>query len=79
MVVDVEFSKDNLPAIYNALEVELRGKKILLEVAQHLDESSVRSISLASTDGLKRGDEVKDTGAAISVQLEKKLKDACLT
>ncbi len=69
VVVDVEFSKDNLPAIYNALEVELRGKKILLEVAQHLDESSVRAISLASTDGLKRGDEVKDTGAAISVPI----------
>lgn len=67
VVVDVEFSKDFLPAIYNALEVELNGKKVLFEVAQHLDESSVRAISLSSTDGLKRGDEVKDTGAPISV------------
>lgn len=67
VVVDVEFGKDSLPAIYNALEVEVGKKKILLEVAQHLDESSVRAISLASTDGLKRGTEVKDTGAPISV------------
>lgn len=67
VVVDVEFNKDNLPAIYNALEVVRDGKTILLEVAQHLDESSVRAISLASTDGLKRGVAVKDTGAPISV------------
>lgn len=69
VVVDVEFEKGNLPAIYNALEVELNGKKVLLEVAQHLDESSVRAISLASTDGIKRGVEVKDTGAPISVPI----------
>ena len=67
VVVDVQFDKDHLPAIYNALEVELNGKKIFFEVAQHLDESTVRAISLASTDGLKRGDEVKDTSAPISV------------
>ena len=67
VVVDVEFSKDHLPAIYNALEVMLGDKKILLEVAQHLDESSVRAISLASTDGLQRGNDVTDTGAPISV------------
>ncbi|MFO0971723.1 MAG: F0F1 ATP synthase subunit beta [Candidatus Saccharimonadales bacterium] len=69
VVVDVEFSKDFLPAIYNALEVEIQGKKVLLEVAQHLDESSVRAISLASTDGLRRGTEVKDTGAPILVPI----------
>ena len=69
VVVDIEFEKGSLPAIYNALEVELNGKKVLLEVAQHLDESSVRAISLASTDGLKRGAEVKDTGAPISVPI----------
>lgn len=69
VVVDVEFSKDNLPAIYNSLEVKLGDKTILLEVAQHLDESTIRAISLASTDGLTRGDEVKDTGAPISVPI----------
>ena len=67
VVVDVEFSTDNLPAIYNALEVELEGKKLVLEVAQHLSESSIRAISLGSTDGLERGADVHDTGAPISV------------
>lgn len=67
VVVDVEFEKNNLPAIYNALEVELNGKSILLEVALHLNDSTVRTISLASTDGLARGNKVTDTGAAISV------------
>ena len=67
VVVDVEFEKDHLPAIYNALEVEINKRKILLEVAQHLDETTVRAISLASTDGLTRGAEVKDTNAPISV------------
>jgi F-type H+-transporting ATPase subunit beta len=67
VVVDVEFSTDNLPAIYNALTLELDGKTLTLEVAQHLSESSVRAISLGSTDGLERGVEVTDTGAPISV------------
>jgi len=67
VVVDVEFGTDNLPAIYNALTVELDGKALTLEVAQHLSESSVRAISLGSTDGLERGAEVTDTGAPISV------------
>src|SRR3989344_3341762 len=67
VVVDVEFSKDHLPAIYNALTVQLDDKELVFEVAQHLSESSVRAISLGSTDGLERGAEVTDTGAAISV------------
>jgi F-type H+-transporting ATPase subunit beta len=71
VVVDIEFSVDNLPAIYNALETELDGKKLTLEVAQHLSESSVRAISLGGTDGLERGAVVTDTGAAISVPVGK--------
>ena len=67
VVVDVEFQEDKLPAIYDALHTELDGKTLTLEVAQHLDEHSVRAISLASTDGLRRGDEVVATGAPISV------------
>jgi F-type H+-transporting ATPase subunit beta len=67
VVVDVEFTTDNLPAIYNALKVQHDGAEITLEVAQHLSESSVRAIALSSTDGLERGTEVSDTGAAISV------------
>ncbi len=67
VVIDIEFGSENLPAIYNALEVELNGQKIVLEVAQHLSESSVRAISLSSTDGLERGSVVTDTGKPISV------------
>jgi F-type H+-transporting ATPase subunit beta len=67
VVVDVEFSTNNLPAIHNALKVTLEGQEITLEVAQHLSESSIRAIALNSTDGLKRGADVRDTGAAISV------------
>ena len=67
VVVDIEFSKGNLPKIYNALELELDGQKLTLEVAQHLSETSVRAIALGSTDGLQRGVETTDTGAPISV------------
>ncbi len=67
VVVDVEFSGDKLPAIYEALHIEHDKKTIVLEVAQHLDEHTVRTISLQSTDGLKRGQEVIPTGAPISV------------
>ncbi len=67
VVVDVEFDGGSLPAIYDALEVAHDKKTITLEVAQHLDEKTVRAIALQSTDGLKRGQEVTATGAAISV------------
>ncbi|MGH7157010.1 MAG: F0F1 ATP synthase subunit beta, partial [Candidatus Saccharimonadales bacterium] len=64
VVVDVEFSVDNLPAIYNALTVELEDRRLTLEVAQHLSESTVRAIALGTTDGLRRGVEVVNTGSA---------------
>jgi F-type H+/Na+-transporting ATPase subunit beta len=67
VVIDVEFSTGNLPAIYNALTLELDGNVMTLEVAQHLSESSIRAIALSSTDGLERGATVTDTGAPISV------------
>lgn len=69
VVVDIEFSAETLPAIYNALEVKLEDQTLTLEVAQHLSESSVRAVSLGSTDGLSRGTEVVDTGIAISVPI----------
>ena len=65
-VVDVSFI-DNLPEIYTALEVNNNGSKLILEVAQHLGENSVRTIAMDATEGLKRGDEVLNTGAPISV------------
>lgn len=67
VVVDVEFEKGTLPAIYDALHIENDGKLTVLEVAQHLSETSVRTVALASTDGLARGVAVKATGAPISV------------
>src|SRR6202008_3985439 len=69
VVIDIEFSTDNLPAIYNALKVQNGEHELTLEVAQHLSESSVRAGSLGSTDGLARGTEVTDTGKAISVPI----------
>ena len=66
VVVDVEFP-ENLPAIDDALIVENGDQRITLEVAQHLDEQTVRSIALSSTDGLERGQKVTATGAPISV------------
>ena len=68
-VVDVTFSDNQLPEIYNALEVDRGGNegKLTLEVAQHIGESIVRTIAMDSTDGLKRGQEVLDKGNPISV------------
>jgi F-type H+-transporting ATPase subunit beta len=67
VVVDVHFDK-HVPNIYNALEVKLKDdKKIVLEVASDLGNNTVRTIAMGSTDGLKRGMEVVDTGSPISV------------
>jgi F-type H+-transporting ATPase subunit beta len=65
-VVDVQFEGD-LPAILNALVTENQGKRLVLEVAQHLGESTVRTVAMDSTEGLVRGQEVADTGEAIAV------------
>ena len=60
-VVDVAF-EGHLPAIQNALEVDNNGQRLVLEVAQHLGESSVRTIAMDSTEGLVRGADAADTG-----------------
>ena len=65
-VIDVSFDGE-LPEIYTALQVDNQGNKLILEVAQHLGEGSVRTIAMDSTEGLKRGDVVINTGAPISV------------
>jgi F-type H+-transporting ATPase subunit beta len=65
-VVDVTFD-DHLPAILNALETTNNGNRLVLEVAQHLGENTVRTIAMDTTEGLVRGAEVKDTGEGISV------------
>ena len=65
-VVDVEF-EGTLPDILNALETTNDGKKLVLEVAQHLGENTVRTIAMDATEGLQRGTEVTDTGSPITV------------
>lgn len=67
-VIDVEFEENtSLPALLNALEIKTKDGRIVLEVAKHLEPGRLRAISLSSTDGLKRGDEVHDTGEPIKV------------
>ncbi|MEC8574238.1 MAG: F0F1 ATP synthase subunit beta, partial [Pseudomonadota bacterium] len=65
-VVDVQFD-DHLPAILNALTTDNNGKQLVLEVAQHLGENTVRTIAMDATEGLVRGQAVADTGAPISI------------
>ncbi|MSO64545.1 MAG: F0F1 ATP synthase subunit beta [Alphaproteobacteria bacterium] len=65
-VVDVAFD-DNLPAILNAIDTTNHGNRLVLEVAQHLGEKTVRCIAMDSTDGLVRGQEVRDTGGPITM------------
>ncbi len=65
-VVDVRFDGE-LPAILNALETDNHGNRLVLEVAQHLGESTVRTIAMDISEGLVRGQEVRDTGEPIAV------------
>ena len=66
-VVDVRFKEGELPAIYNALTVEVGARTLTVEVAQHIGDNTARCIAMSSTDGLQRGVDVIDTGAPISV------------
>ena len=66
-VVDVRFEEGRLPAIYNALTMKNGEKTLTVEVSQHIGDNTARCIAMSSTDGLKRGTPVADTGAAISV------------
>jgi F-type H+-transporting ATPase subunit beta len=66
-VVDAEFPPEQLPGIFNALEVDLKGEKLVLEVEQQVGNSWVRCLALGPTEGLARGTTVRDTGAPISV------------
>src|SRR5215213_8055691 len=77
-VVDVEFPRNTIPELYNALTVDVAletvAKRLTLEVAQHLGDNLVRTISMAPTDGLVRGQEVTDTGRPISVPVGDQVK-----
>lgn len=67
VIVDVEFKNGKLPAIYDALIINLDNRNVYLEVAQHLSEHTLRAIALSSTDGIKRGETVISTGQPINV------------
>ena len=66
-VVDVEFPPDELPALLNSIEIQMGDEKVVLEVQEHVGNNWVRCLSLSPTEGLARGAEVVDTGAALSV------------
>jgi F-type H+-transporting ATPase subunit beta len=66
-VVDVEFPPDQLPSVYNAIEIDNNGERVVAEVQQHLGNNWVRSLTMTSTDGLRRGAEAVDTGQPIAV------------
>ncbi len=66
-VLDIRFAPDSLPDLLNAIEIDNHGKKLTVEVAQHIGDDIVRCISMGSTDGLVRGMEAVDTGASIKV------------
>ena len=66
-VLDIKFSAGNLPEIYDAINIETNNGRLVVEVAQHLGDDTVRCIAMGSTDGLVRGMEAVATGAPISV------------
>ena len=66
-VVDVQFPQGELPALFNAVEIDMDGSKLVAEVEQHLGNNRVRCLAMDTTDGLRRGARVVDTGRAISV------------
>lgn len=73
-VIDVEFKEgDELPELFNALEVTDGERKVIVEVAKHLEPGKVRAIAMSTTDGLRRGDKVRDTGAPITVPVGQKV------
>ncbi|MEG1027578.1 MAG: F0F1 ATP synthase subunit beta, partial [Oscillospiraceae bacterium] len=66
-VLDIKFSKGSLPNLLNAINIDDNGKKLVVEVAQHIGDDVVRCIAMDATDGLKRGIDAVDTGSPITV------------
>jgi F-type H+-transporting ATPase subunit beta len=66
-VLDAKFPEGKLPEIYNALELQVQGQKLVCEVQQHLGGGAIRAVALGSTDGVARGQDITDTGAPISI------------
>ena len=71
-VVDVRFSENELPALLSAIEIDVCGRRLVVEVSQHIGDNTVRCIAMSSTDGLVRGAEAIDTGRGITVPVGEK-------
>ena len=71
-VVDVRFPENELPALLNAIEINVAGRRLVAEVSQHIGDNTVRCIAMSSTDGLVRGTEAVDTGRTITVPVGEK-------
>ena len=72
-VIDIKFKEDEMPELLNAVDIELNGRRIVTEVAQHLGDDVARCVALSSTDGLRRGMEATDTGGPISIHVGKEV------
>ena len=72
-VIDVRFDENHMPELLNAIHIDLNGKTIVAEVAQHIAHDQARCIALGSTDGLYRGMDAIDTGAPIKVPVGKEV------
>src|SRR5882762_7417619 len=70
-VLDVEFEPEHLPELYNALIVELEGRRVVVEVQQHIGRNQIRAVAMSPTDGVVRGMPAVDTGQAITVPVGK--------
>ena len=70
-VLDIKFTPENLPNLLNAIEIDNNGSRLVVEVAQHIGDDTVRCIAMGSTDGLVRGMDAVDTGASIKVPVGK--------
>lgn len=66
-VVDVKFSKEHMPELLNAIQIDFNDQSLIVEVAQHIGDDTARCIAMGPTDGLKRGTEASDTGSPIKV------------
>ncbi|MDU6335658.1 F0F1 ATP synthase subunit beta [Clostridium sporogenes] len=72
-IIDIKFDSENLPDLFNALEINAGDKKVIAEVEQHIGDDTVRAIAMESTEGLRRGMEVLDTGSSVSVPVGKEV------
>ncbi|MBQ9015497.1 MAG: F0F1 ATP synthase subunit beta [Firmicutes bacterium] len=72
-VIDIKFNEDEMPELLNAVDIEIDGRKIVTEVAQHLGDDVARCVALSSTDGLRRGMEATDTGSPIRISVGKEV------